>query len=195
MRPWVSPALLRRGHGTREKQTRSEGEQSKHHQGSRQNPGAVLGAVIRQPGREVRDRLHVREGPEEGPAQAGPAVLLPHGGGEGQPRLRRDGRGDSRQHVPPGAGAVDGMAEAVPLHHPVPGDLGRASDAADDRDRPEPRGSQRACDSDDRRGSPLDDSDEPQAPVHEPLHRPGRVRHHHQGVPELLRRHDRPAVR
>ena len=60
---------------------------------------------------------------------------------------------------------------------------------------PEPRGPQRARHPDDRRGSSLDDPDEPQAAVHEPLHRSGRVRHHREGVRELLRRHDRPPVR
>ena len=60
---------------------------------------------------------------------------------------------------------------------------------------PEPRGPQRPGHPDDRRGPPLDDPDEPQAAVHEPLHRPGRVRHHREGVLQLLRRHDRPPVR
>ena len=70
---------------------------------------------VRGAGRQVPDRLHVREGTQEGPAQAGPALLLPDGGGEGQPRLRRDGRRDPRQHVPPGPAALDGVAEAVPV--------------------------------------------------------------------------------
>ena len=63
--------------------------------------------------------------PKKDPAEAGPALLLPDGGREGQPRLRRDGRRDPREHVPPGPGALDGVAEAVPLDHPVPGDLRR----------------------------------------------------------------------
>ena len=146
-------------------------------------------------GGEVRHRLHVREGAEEGPAQAGPAVLLPDGGGEGQPRLRRHGRRDPRQHVPAGPGALDGVAEALPLHHPVPRDLRRPRHAADDRLRAEPVDPQRPGHPDDRRGPPLDDPDEPQAALHEPLRRPRRVRHHREGVLELLRRHDRPPVR
>ena len=111
----------------------SSREQSQHHEGPPQDPGALLGADVRGAGRQVPDRLHVREGPEEGPAQAGPALLLPDGGGEGQPRLRRDGRRHPRQHVPPGPGALDGVAEALPLHHPVPGDLRRPRDAAGDQ--------------------------------------------------------------
>ena len=154
-----------------------------------------MGSDLRGAGRQVPHRLHVREGAEEGPAQAGPALLLPDGGGEGQPRLRRDGRRDPRQHVPPGPAALDGVAEAVPEHHPVPGDLGRARDAAGDRRGAEPGGPQRPRHPDDRRGASLDDPDEPQAAVHEPLHRSRRVRHHGEGVLQLLRRHDRPPVR
>ena len=146
-------------------------ESGEHHEGPQQDPGALLGSHVRLAGGEVRHRLHVREGAEEGPAQAGPAVLLPDGGGEGQPRLRRDGRRDPRQHVPPGPGALDGVAEAVPLHHPVPRDLRRARHAADDRLRAEPVDPQRPGHPDDRRGPPLDDPDEPQAAVHEPLRR------------------------
>ena len=37
------------------------------------------------------------------------------------------------------------------------------------------------ADPDDRRGSSFDDPDEPQAAVHEPLHRPRRLRHHREG--------------
>ena len=170
-------------------------EQSQHHEGSQQDPGAVLGPDLRGAGRQVPDRLHVREGSEEGSAQAGPALVLPDGGGEGQPRLRRDGRRHPRQHVPPGPGALDGVAEALPLDHPVPRDLRRAGDAAGHQRGPEPRGPQRPGHPDDRRGPSLDDPDEPQAAVHEPLHRPGRVRHHREGVLELLRGDDRPAVR
>src|SRR5260370_12651821 len=68
----------------------------------------------------VRDGLHLQEGAEERPAQAGPAVLLPDAGGEGPPRLRRPGRCHPRQHVPPGARALAGMAEAAPFDHPAP---------------------------------------------------------------------------
>src|SRR3954454_21987516 len=89
-----SRALLR---GTDER--RYGFEPRKHHEGPPEDPGAVLGADVRRAGRQVPDRLHVREGAQEGSAQAGPALLLPDGGGEGQPRVRRDGRRDPRQHV------------------------------------------------------------------------------------------------
>src|SRR6187455_2131250 len=66
------------------------------------------------------------------------------------------------------------MAEALPEHHPVPGDLRRPRHAARDQRGAQPRDPQRAGHPDDRRGSSLDDPDEPQAAVHEPLHRSGR---------------------
>src|SRR4051812_24604207 len=43
----------------------------------RQDPGAVLGSDLRLAGQQVPDRLHVREGAQEGPDEAGPAVLFP----------------------------------------------------------------------------------------------------------------------
>ena len=93
---------------------RSADESPKRGQGSPEDPGAGLGAAVPRAGLPVRNRLHVPEGAEEGPAQAGPAVLLPDAGGEGPPGLRRLRRRDPRQHVPPGAGALAGVAEAVP---------------------------------------------------------------------------------
>ena len=41
----------------------------------------------------------------------------------------------------------------------------------------------------------LDDPAEPQAPVHEQLHRPGRLQQQPAQLPERLLRHDRPSVR
>src|SRR4051794_23178606 len=49
----------------------------------RQDPGAVLGSDVRIAGQQVSDRLHVREGAQEGSDEAGPPLLLPDGGGEG----------------------------------------------------------------------------------------------------------------
>ena len=45
------------------------------------------------------------------------------------------GRRHPRQHVPPGTGALAGMAEAVPVHHPAARDLRGAGDAAAVPDR------------------------------------------------------------
>ena len=144
---------------------------------------------------EVRHRLHLPEGAEEGPAQADPPLVLPDGGGEGQPRLRRRGRRDPRQHVPPGAGALAGMAEAVPVDHPAARDLRGPLDADAVPHGSEPGTAQRPGDPDDRRGPALDDPAEPQAPVHEQLHRPGRLQQQPAELPQRLLRHHRPAVR
>ena len=127
-------------------------ESPKRGQGSREDPGAGLGAALPRAGLPVRDRLHVPEGQEEGPAQAGPPVVLPDAGGEGPPGLRRLRRRDPRQHVPPGPGALAGVAEAVPEHHPAAGDLGGPGDAAAVPHRAQPGAAQRPGDPDDRRG-------------------------------------------
>src|SRR3954451_5479682 len=47
-------------------------------QGPPEDPGTGLGAAVPRAVHEVRHRLHLPEGAEEGPAQADPAVLLPH---------------------------------------------------------------------------------------------------------------------
>src|ERR1022692_4026781 len=99
-------------------------------QGTPEDPGAVLGTALPRAGGAVRHRLHLREVAEEGPAQAGPAVLLPHAGGEGPPGLRSLDRRDPREHVPPGPGALAGVAEAVPVHHSAARDFRGAGDAA-----------------------------------------------------------------
>src|SRR5450432_3086482 len=104
-------------------------------QGTPEDPGAVLGTALPRAGVAVRHRLHVPEGPEEGPAQAGPAVLLPDAGREGPPGLRSLRRRDPREHVPPGPGALAGMAEAVPVHHPAARGIRGAGDAAAVPDR------------------------------------------------------------
>ena len=57
-------------------------------QGPPEDPGTVLGTDVPRAGVAVRNGLHVPEGPEEGSAQAGPAVLLPDAGREGPPGLR-----------------------------------------------------------------------------------------------------------
>ena len=179
--------------GTRRE--RGDDESPKCGQGSPEDPGTCLGASVPRACVAVRDGLHVPQGTEEGPAEAGPPVLLPDAGREGQPRVRRAGRRHPRQHVPPGAGAVAGMAEAVPVHHPVAGDLSGARDAAAVPHGPQPGAAQRPGDPDDRRGTSLDDPAEPQAPVHEQLHRPGRLQQQPPQLPERLLRDHRPAVR
>src|SRR5580693_8910409 len=105
-------------------------EPPKRGEGPSEDPGTVLGTPIPPAGLAVRNGLHVPEGAAERPAQAGAPLLLPDAGGEGPPGLRRAGRRDPRQHVPPGAGALAGMAEAVPVHHPAAGDLRGPRDAA-----------------------------------------------------------------
>src|SRR5277367_3676005 len=138
-------------------------EPPKRREGPSEDPGTVLGTPVPPAGLAVRNGLHVPEGTEEGPAQASAPLLLPDAGGEGPPGLRRPGRRDPRQHVPPGAGALAGMAEAVPVHHPAPRDLRRAGDAAAVPHGPQPGAAQRPGDPDDRRGKALDDPAEPQA--------------------------------
>src|ERR1700709_1653169 len=64
----------------------------------------------------------------------------------------------------------------------------RPAQAPGDQPGPKPRGPQRLGHPDDRRGPPLDDPDEPQAALHEPLHRSRRVRHLPEGVLQLLTR-------
>src|SRR3954467_13493975 len=124
--------------GRPERRARSEHESPECGQSTPEDPGAVLGAALPRAGFPVRHRLHVPEGAEEGPPQAGPAVVLPDAGGEGPPGVRRLGRRDPRQHVPPGAGALAGVAEAVPVDHPVAGDLRGPRDAAAVPHGPEP---------------------------------------------------------
>src|SRR5580693_6089872 len=85
-------------------QGRDADEPPERGQGPPEDPGALLGTAVPHAGKPLRNGLHVPEGAEEGPAQAGPAVLLPDAGGEGPPGLRRAGRRDSRQYVPPGPG-------------------------------------------------------------------------------------------
>src|SRR5258705_5885780 len=150
-----------RAHPRRERYGGSRNKTAKPDQDPRQDPGAVVGSDLCDTGRQIPDRLHVREGTEEGPHEAGPPVVLPDGGGEGSARLRSDGRSYPREHVPQRPAAMDGVAEAVPEHHPVPGDLGSTRDAARGERGAEPRGSQRPGGPDDRRGAPLDDPDEP----------------------------------
>ena len=58
---------------------------------------------------------------------------------------------------------------------PLPEISRRAGDAAAVPHGSQPGAAQRPGDPDDRRGTALDDPAEPQAPVHEQLHRPGRV--------------------
>ena len=176
-------------------QGRDADEPPERGQGPPEDPGALLGTPVPHAGRPLRNRLHVPQGAEEGPAQAGAPLVLPDAGGEGPPGLRRAGRRDPRQHVPPGAGALAGMAEAVPVHHPAAGDLRRPRDAAAVPHGPQPGTAQRPGDPDDRRGTPLDDPAEPQAPVHEQLHRPGRLQLEPAQLPERLLRHHRPPVR
>src|ERR1700721_3927386 len=98
-------------------------EPPKRGEGPPEDPGPVRGTPVPPAGLAVRNGLHVPEGAEEGPAQAGAPLLLPDAGGEGPPGLRRAGRRDPGQHVPPGAGALAGVAEAVPVDHPATGDL------------------------------------------------------------------------
>ena len=112
------------------REERGDDESPKRGEGPPEDPGAGLGAAVPRAGVAVRNGLHVPEGAEEGPAEAGPAVLLPDAGREGPPGLRRRRRRHPRQHVPPGAGALAGVAEAVPVHHPAAGDLGGAGHAA-----------------------------------------------------------------
>src|SRR5215469_13440290 len=138
-------------------QGRGDNESPERSQGSPEDPGTRLGTAVPRARLAVRHRLHLREGPEEGPAEAGPPFLLPDAGREGQPRVRRAGWRHPRQHVPPGSGALAGVAEAVPVDHPVAGDLRRAGYAAAVQDRPEPGTAQRPGDPDDRRGPALDD--------------------------------------
>src|SRR5580704_12358180 len=105
-----SPPQTTRGRTLR----RAEGlevadESPKRGQGTPEDPGAGLGTDVPRAGVPVRNGLHVPEGPEEGPAEAGAPVLLPDAGREGPPRVRRPGRRHPRQHVPPGAGALAGV--------------------------------------------------------------------------------------
>src|SRR5262249_7792733 len=93
-------------------------ESPERRKGTPEDPGAGLGTDVSRAGRPVRNRLHVPEGAEEGPAQAGAALVLPDAGGEGPPRLRRPGRRHPREHVPAGTRALAGGAEAVPVHSP-----------------------------------------------------------------------------
>src|ERR1700761_646654 len=93
---------------------RGDDESPEREQGPSEDPGAVLGTAVSRAGVAVRHGLYVQEIPEEGPAEAGPPLLLPDAGRKGPPRLRCPGRRYPRQHVPPGPGALDGMAEAVP---------------------------------------------------------------------------------
>src|SRR3954468_1880667 len=80
----VDDARVRRG--SRPPTTvRSPRESAESGEGSPEDPGTRLGAAVPRALHEVQDRLHLPEGREEGPAQAGPPVLLPDGGGEGQP--------------------------------------------------------------------------------------------------------------
>ena len=140
------------GVGKSHRPRRSADEPSECGESPPEDPGAVLGTGVPRARGALRNRLHVPEGEEEGPAQAGPAFLLPDAGGERPPRVRRGGRRDPRQHVPAGAGALAGMAEAVPVDHPVAGDLRGARHAAAVPDRPEPGAAQRPGHPDDRRG-------------------------------------------
>src|SRR5215813_10515838 len=80
-------------------------------EGPPEDSRVVLGTGVPRAGLSVRNRLHVPQSAEEGPAEAGSAVVLPDAGGEGPPGVRRLRRRDPRQHVPPGAGALAGMAE------------------------------------------------------------------------------------
>src|SRR4029453_8670031 len=107
--PHAPPAPARRRGRHRPNPTptmRSRRESTEPGEGPPEDPGTRLGTPVSRAVHEVRDRLHVPEGAEEGPAQADPSLVLPDGGGEGQPRLRRRGRRYPRQHVPPGAGAL-----------------------------------------------------------------------------------------
>src|SRR3954447_6406260 len=90
----------RAGHGTDRVPTptvRSRRESTEPGEGPPEDPGTGLGAGVSRAVHEVRHRLHLPESAEEGPAQADPPVVLPDGGGEGQPRLRRGGRRYPRQ--------------------------------------------------------------------------------------------------
>eukprot|EP01085_Mycamoeba_gemmipara_P004188 Mycagemm_TRINITY_DN10273_c0_g4::TRINITY_DN10273_c0_g4_i1::g.4188::m.4188 type:complete len:142 gc:universal TRINITY_DN10273_c0_g4_i1:853-428(-) len=87
------------------------------------------------------------------------------------------------------------MDEAVPGDHPVPGNLGGTLDG-DAGAAGAGRGTaHRLHHADGRRVPALDHPDESQEMVHGELHRPGRVRHHRGGVRQVLRHHDRPAIR
>src|SRR3954465_6428556 len=57
--------------------TRRRDEPSEFGEGSPEDPGTFLGAAVPRAVHEVRHRLHLPEGGQEGPAEAGPPVLLP----------------------------------------------------------------------------------------------------------------------
>ena len=95
--------------------------------GGQEDRGSRLEPHLRPGGDDLPDRLQDREGAAR-PDEAGPAVLLPDAGREGQPRLRRARRGAARRHVPQRRAALGRVDEAVPGDHPVPGNLGRALD-------------------------------------------------------------------
>ena len=135
------------------REERGDDESPECGKGPPEDPGTGLGTAVPRAGFAVRHGLHVPQGSEEGPAQAGPAVLLPDGGREGPPGLRGPGRRDPRQHVPPGAGALAGVAEAVPVHHSASGDLRRPGHAAAVPYGSQPGTAQRPGDPDDRRGT------------------------------------------
>src|ERR1700722_17029173 len=68
-----------RNPGTRRE--RGDDESPEWGQGAPEAPRAHLGAQVPRASRPVRNRLPVPQGREEGPAQAGAAVLLPDAGG------------------------------------------------------------------------------------------------------------------
>src|SRR6266550_3213989 len=139
LRPAIEPARTRgtaAGVGSSHRPRRSAHEPSECGESPPEDPGVVLGSGLPRARVALRNRLHVPEGEEEGPAQAGSALLFPDAGGEGPPRVRRGGRCDPRQHVPAGAGALAGMAEAVLVDHSVAGDLCCSRYAAAVPDRP-----------------------------------------------------------
>ena len=149
---------------------------------------------LRPGGDDLPHRLQDHQGAAR-PDEAGAALLLPDAGREGQSRLWRARRGAARRHVPQCRAALGRVDEALPRHHPVPGDFGGAVDGDGGAARARRGPAHRLHHADGRRVPPLHDPDESEEVVHGELYRSGRLRHHRRGVRQVLRDHHRAPVR
>src|SRR5437879_1968021 len=112
------------------------------YQGVQQDPGTFLGTNVCYASPEVSHGLQVYQSSQEGTAEAGLAVLLPHAGGERQSCHGGYGRSTPREYVPLDTAALDGVDEALPGHQSVPRDCRRPRHALAYLSGAQPRTSQ-----------------------------------------------------